>query len=113
MNSHAKWIFNMPIDLSKLHESAIKNTHSFIELLKEDLLNSHDSDRELGSLTDLYNELESLYYDISRGVHNNLMNRFEEIFSIAEGYNVSWSFYKKRFYDDLVEDINFEHSGCK
>jgi hypothetical protein len=92
----------MPIDLNKLHESAVKNVLYFIELLKEDLIHSNDSKRELGSLDDLYDELESLHYDISRGVYNNVINRFEEIFSIAEGYNVSWNFHKER----LMKYIN-------
>ena len=96
----------MAINLKKLHEPAVKNIQSFIGLLKEDLWNSPDYyERELGSLTDLPDELESLDFDISRGLYNNLMIRFEEIFLIAEGYNVSWRFYKERFYDHLVEDI--------
>ena len=89
-----------------LREPAVKNIQSFIGLLKEDLWNSPDYyERELGSLTDLPDELESLDFDISRGLYNNLMNRFEEIFFIAEGYKVSWRSYKELFYDHLVKDI--------
>jgi len=57
-----------------LREPAVKNIQSFIGLLKEDLWNSPDYyERELGSLTDLPDELESLDFDISRGLYNNLL----------------------------------------
>ena len=47
----------MSIDLEKLYDPAVNNIHSFIDLLNDDLWNNADYTRELGSLTDLPNEL--------------------------------------------------------
>jgi hypothetical protein len=74
-------------------------------LLNEDLVNSHDNKRGLGSLTDLPDELDALDYDVSRGISNNLIPRFEYIFFIAKRYNIQWESYKDLFYRELMDDI--------
>jgi hypothetical protein len=95
----------MTTDAIKVRETAVNNVYSFIALLTEDLWNNNDGKRELGSLTDLPDELDALDYDVSRGIFSNLTQRFEHIFFIAKRYNVQWESYKDLFYRQLMDDI--------
>jgi len=95
----------MATDVIEIHETAVKNINSFMALLNENLWNSNDDSRELGSVTDLPNELDALDYDFSRGIFNNLIQRFEHIFVLAESYNVQWKSYKDQFYRQLLGDV--------
>ena len=95
----------MTTDATEIHETAVKNINSFIALLNENLWNSNEDSRELGSVTDLADELDALDYDFSRGIFSNLIQRFEDIFFIAESYNVHWISYKDQFYRQLLGDV--------
>jgi len=88
-----------------VHTAATYNIYSFIALLNDDLCNNNDGKRGLGSLTDLPDELDALMYDVSSGIFNNLIQRFEYIFFIAKRYNVQWESYKDQFYRELMDDI--------
>jgi hypothetical protein len=100
-----KWSCLMTTDATEIRETAVKNINSFIALLNENLWNSNDDSRELGSVADLSDELDSLDYDASRGIFSNLTHRFENIFFIAKRYNVQWESYKDLFYRQLMNDI--------